>query len=334
MLTLNPHQLLFSFTLLMGILIAISSSSWFILWMGLELNLLSFIPIMTSSKNQYSAESALKYFLIQALGSASILAASPFSMISLHLSTLIIFLALLLKVGAAPLHFWFPPVMQGISWMQSLTLMTVQKITPISMMSMLISNMSAMIMILSSILSSLIGAIGGLNQTLTRKIMAYSSINHMAWLLASISFNERMWLIYFLSYTIVSSSVVMILHSNQIFHFNQLLTMNLLSKPLKMSLFLSMFSLGGLPPLLGFLPKMLVIQEFIFTKNSLIWLSTLLFSALLTLFFYLRIAISSFLLASPKIKMSLTQPKSKLSLTLPFINLSPLLYPLVLLIMY
>nr|YP_009407032.1 NADH dehydrogenase subunit 2 [Typhlatya garciai]ASA39581.1 NADH dehydrogenase subunit 2 [Typhlatya garciai] len=334
MLILKPYQLLFSFTLVTGILIAISSSSWFILWMGLELNLLSFIPIMTSSSNRYSAESALKYFLIQALGSASLLAASPLSMTSPLLSSLIIFTALLLKVGAAPLHFWFPPVMQGISWMQSLTLMTIQKIAPISMMSMLISNTSAPIIILSSILSSIIGALGGLNQTLTRKIISYSSINHMAWLLAAITFNEQMWLIYFLSYTLISTSVVAILHSNQIFHFNQLLIMNLLSKPLKLSLLLSMLSLGGMPPLLGFLPKMLVIQEFIFSQSSLIWLMTLLFSALLTLFFYLRMALSSFILASPKMKMSLSPPEPRLSLILPFLNLSPLLYPLALLTIY
>nr|YP_009406927.1 NADH dehydrogenase subunit 2 [Typhlatya pearsei]ASA39450.1 NADH dehydrogenase subunit 2 [Typhlatya pearsei] len=334
MLTIKPHQLLFSFTLFMGILIAISSSSWFILWMGLELNLLSFIPILTSSSNRYSAESALKYFLIQALGSASLLAACPMSLIFPHLSVFIIFTALLLKLGAAPLHFWFPPVMQGISWIQSLVLMTIQKITPIAMMSTLISNFSTSIIMFSSIISSLVGALGGLNQTLTRKIISYSSINHMAWLLAAIMFNERMWLIYFLCYTLISASVVSILHSNQIFHFNQLLTMNLFSKPLKLSLFLSLLSLGGLPPFLGFLPKMMIIQEFLFSQTSIIWLTILLFSALLTLFFYLRISLSSFILASPKTKTSFLLNSPHTFLILPFLNLSPLFYPLILFFMY
>nr|YP_009406940.1 NADH dehydrogenase subunit 2 [Typhlatya iliffei]ASA39463.1 NADH dehydrogenase subunit 2 [Typhlatya iliffei] len=334
MFNIKPHQMLFIFTLSSGIFIAVSSSSWFILWMGLELNLISFIPIMTSSNNQYSAESALKYFLIQALGSASLLAASPLSVIIPSLSMFIIFLALLLKVGAAPLHFWFPPVMQGISWMQALTLMTVQKIAPISMMSVLISSASIQILIFSSILSSLVGALSGLNQTLTRKIMSYSSINHMGWLLAAVSFNESMWLIYFLSYTLISASVVFILHPNQIFHFNQLLTTNLFSKPLKLSLFLSLLSLGGMPPFLGFIPKVLVIQEFIMVSGSLVWLSILLFSALLTLFFYLRMALSAFLLSSPKMKMTLSPSESRPMLIIPFLNLSPLFFPLAILIMY
>nr|YP_009406992.1 NADH dehydrogenase subunit 2 [Typhlatya monae]ASA39528.1 NADH dehydrogenase subunit 2 [Typhlatya monae] len=334
MLTLKPYQIMFSITLLLGIFIAISSSSWFILWMGLELNLMSFIPILSSSKNRYSAESALKYFLIQALGSASLLAASPLSTIIPSLALMTIFLALLLKVGAAPLHFWFPPVMQGISWPQSLTLMTIQKIAPMSMMSMLISKTIMPIIIFSSITSALVGGLGGLNQTLTRKIMSYSSINHMAWLLSAISFNERLWLIYFSSYTIVSSSVVFILHSNQIFHLNQLLIMNISSKSLKLSLFLALLSLGGLPPLLGFIPKMMVIQEFIFSCSSLLWLSILLFSALLTLFFYLRMTLSSFSFSTPKMKMTLMFKEPRFLLSSSFINISPLFYPIMLIIIY
>nr|WRV01099.1 NADH dehydrogenase subunit 2 [Stygiocaris lancifera] len=331
----KPHQLLFSFTLLLGVFVAVSSSSWFLLWMGLELNLMSFIPILSSSSNRYSAESALKYFLIQALGSASFLAAAPISTVLHSLTFLIILMALLLKVGAAPLHFWFPSVMQGIQWLQALSLMTIQKIAPISMMSAILpSSNYSVIMITASISSSLIGGLSGLNQTLTRKILSYSSINHMGWMLSAIMFNESLWIIYFVSYSIVSSSVVFILHSSQIFHINQILVMNLFSKPLKFSLFLALLSLGGLPPLLGFLPKMMVIQEFIISSASLLWLSILLFSALLTLFFYLRMALSSFMLASPKMKMNLTSSQPRCTFILSFINLSPLLYPLILTTIY
>nr|YP_009407005.1 NADH dehydrogenase subunit 2 [Typhlopatsa pauliani]ASA39541.1 NADH dehydrogenase subunit 2 [Typhlopatsa pauliani] len=334
MLILKPHQLLFSLTLVMGISIAVSSSSWFIMWMGLELNLLSFIPILTSSSNRYSAESALKYFLIQALGSASLLAAVPLSFIFHQLTALVILTALILKVGAAPLHFWFPPVVQGIQWPQALTLMTVQKVAPISVMSTLVSETTSFIFLTASISSSLVGGLGGLNQTLTRKIMSYSSINHMGWLLSAITFSESLWLIYFISYTVISSSVVFILHSNQIFHMNQILGASILSKPLKLSLFLTLLSLGGLPPLLGFFPKMMVIQEFIVSGASILWLSALLFSALLTLFFYLRMALSSFLISSPKMKMTLILANPNKIVAVSFINMSPLLFPMILAMIY
>nr|YP_009406979.1 NADH dehydrogenase subunit 2 [Stygiocaris lancifera]ASA39515.1 NADH dehydrogenase subunit 2 [Stygiocaris lancifera] len=334
MLILSPHQLLFSSTLFLGIFITVSSSSWFMLWMGLELNLMSFVPILTSTSNRYSAESALKYFLIQALGSAFFLGAAPISMLMYSFMFPIILMVLLLKMGAAPFHFWFPPVMQGIQWPQALLLMTIQKIAPISMMSVVLSGANSIVVIMASIFSSLVGGLSGLNQTLTRKILSYSSINHMGWMLGAITFNEPLWIIYFSSYSIVSSSVVFILHSNQIFHINQILVMNLFSKPLKLSLFLSLLSLGGLPPLLGFLPKMMVIQEFINSKASLLWLSILLLSALLTLFFYLRVAVSSFMLSYPKMKMNMSPTQPRLTFTMSFINLSPLLYPLVLIAIY
>nr|ASA39555.1 NADH dehydrogenase subunit 2 [Typhlatya galapagensis] len=334
MLIISAPQILFFLTLITGMMLAVSSSSWFIMWMGLELNLMSFIPIMSFMGNRYSSESALKYFLIQAMGSATLLMAAPLCFSSPNFSYLIILTSLLLKSGAAPLHFWFPTVMQGIEWPQCLTLMTIQKVAPLSLMSSLTSLSCLTMMTMFSILSSLVGAIGGLNQTFTRKILSYSSINHLGWMIAAILFNEKMWLMYFISYLLISASVVSILHFNQIFHLNQLLSMNFHSKPTKLTLFLSLLSLGGMPPMLGFIPKMMLIQEFILTNSSLIWLATLLFSTLLTLFYYLRIAMSSFLLSSKKTTPLTKKSFPKLLLSTTLINLSPMLFPLLITIIY
>nr|AGY61268.1 NADH dehydrogenase subunit 2 [Halocaridina rubra] len=334
MLVLKPHHGLFLITLLAGLLIAVSSSSWFILWMGLELNLMSFIPLLSSSENRYSAESALKYFLIQALGSSSLLMASTLSLFMSKAWTSIVLLSLLLKTGAAPFHFWLPPVMQGIDWFQCFILMTIQKIAPISMMSLILTNLSSLTLALSSILSATVGALGGLNQTLTRKILAYSSINHMGWMLAAISANEQMWAIYFVVYSLITLSVVSIFSSKQIFHINQVLTTNIYPQTTKMMLFLNLLSLGGMPPLLGFFPKMMMIQEFMSKQLSLLWLSILLASALLTLFFYLRVANSSLMLSSLKTKYSLQTNLSNFILSSSLLNMSPALYPLLLLVSY
>nr|AGY61307.1 NADH dehydrogenase subunit 2 [Halocaridina rubra] len=334
MLVLKPHHVLFLITLLAGLLIAVSSSSWFILWMGLELNLMSFIPLLSSLENRYSAESALKYFLIQALGSSSLLMASTLSLFLSKAWTSIVLLSLLLKTGAAPLHFWLPPVMQGIGWFQCFILMTIQKIAPISMMSLILTNLSSLTLVSSSILSATVGALGGLNQTLTRKILAYSSINHMGWMLAAISVNEQMWAIYFMAYSLITLSVISIFSSKQIFHINQVLTTNIYPQTTKMMLFLSLLSLGGMPPLLGFFPKMMMIQEFMSSQLSLLWLSILLASALLTLFFYLRVANSSLMLSSLKTKYSLQTNLSSFIISSSLLNMSPALYPLLLLVSY
>jgi len=69
------------------------------------LNLLSFIPLISSKTNTYSSEAALKYFLVQALGSCIILARAPSSLLSQDLPKILIVASLLLKIGAAPLHF-------------------------------------------------------------------------------------------------------------------------------------------------------------------------------------------------------------------------------------
>nr|QFQ01344.1 NADH dehydrogenase subunit 2 [Nematocarcinus gracilis] len=328
MMTLHPAQILFFFSLTLGTLITFSSTSWFTAWLGLELNLLSFIPIISSKSNQYSSEAALKYFLIQALGSAIILASAP-SLLIFNEPLALISMALLLKMGAAPLHFWFPSVMEGISWPQCMILMTIQKVGPMLMLSYTFSSLSISIIMLSSIISSLVGGLGGLNQTLIRKIMAYSSINHMAWMLAALFMSETMWATYFMTYAVVSTSIALIMHTHQIFHFSQLSSFNFKSTSLKLTTFIALLSLGGLPPFLGFIPKWLVIQEMINSK-SFIWLVFLLFSALITLFYYLRITMTSMTLSSPKVKTSIKNSSQALLPSIMFINLFPMLLPLTL----
>nr|YP_010242188.1 NADH dehydrogenase subunit 2 [Notostomus gibbosus]QTI83228.1 NADH dehydrogenase subunit 2 [Notostomus gibbosus] len=328
---LHPAQILFLSSLFLGTLITLSASSWFTAWLGLELNLLSFIPLISSKYNQYSSEASLKYFLIQALGSSIILASAPCSLTFEITPNTMICSALLLKMGAAPTHFWFPSVMEGINWYQCILLMTIQKIGPMLMLSYTLPATSAHILVVSSILSSIVGSLGGLNQTLIRKVMAYSSINHMSWMIAALLLNENLWAIYFMVYAAVSSSIVLILQSQQIFHFSQLSNHNFKTSSLKLTSFIAFLSLGGLPPFLGFIPKWLVIQELASAK-AFIWLLFLLASALITLFYYLRIALTSMTLSSPKLKTNLLQSSKSMLTAIMFLNLFPIFTPLALML--
>nr|YP_010713881.1 NADH dehydrogenase subunit 2 [Glyphocrangon regalis]WDD39101.1 NADH dehydrogenase subunit 2 [Glyphocrangon regalis] len=320
-------RLLFFITLMLGTFIAVSSSSWFSAWMGLELNLLSFIPIISSSSNIYSSEASLKYFLIQALASAILLIGAPALILFKVLPNVFILMSLLMKMGAAPVHFWFPTVMQGIKWNYCLILMTIQKIAPMLLVSSLIySNWTFYMICLSSILSSLIGALSGLNQTLLRKIMAYSSINHMAWMLAAIPFNMNIWFNYFIIYSLMSASVVALLYFLQAYHFNQMSMFSTSLTFMKVLVSFSLLSLGGLPPFLGFIPKMMIIQ-LLSAQNMFLWMLILLFSALLTLFYYLRMILMSFTLSSPKIKILIKKNNYLLLYSFSYLNLSPLIIP-------
>lgn len=329
-LTIHPALLFFFFTLNLGILITISSSSWFGCWLGLELNLISFVPLLTSKYDTYSSEAALKYFLIQALGSATILIRVSCNFLNAHSINLIIFIALLLKSGAAPLHFWFPPVIQGIKFTQCIILITLQKIAPITIISYTLHIERIWLpLFLTSILSRVVGALGGLNQTLIRKIIAYSSINHIAWMLAAISISTSLWGFYFIIYSIVTTTVMLLFYSQQILHIKQVVNTTIESPFVKVALFFNLISLGGLPPFLGFVPKALLIN--VLTLNrQFIWLSVLLFRALITLFFYLRLSLTAFTIVSHKTKLS-QHMHTKRFMILTLVNLFPLVRPLLLL---
>ncbi|YP_001382120.1 NADH dehydrogenase subunit 2 (mitochondrion) [Penaeus chinensis] len=324
---LSSSQMLFFSTLSLGTLLSISSSSWFGAWIGLELNLLSFIPLISSKNNQYSSEAALKYFLIQALGSSIIVMSASFTMSFNELSTLLFTAALLLKSGAAPFHFWFPSVMEGLQWPQVIILMTIQKIAPLSLLSYVLYSPSLPIIPAAIITSALVGAIGGINQTFLRKILAYSSINHMAWMMSAILISETNWLIYFSFYCLISTSIAILFNYQEAFHISHILNHSSHSSQMKMLTFSSLLSLGGLPPFTGFIPKWLIIQEMIST-HMFITLGILLASALLTLFYYLRIAMTAFTISSPKTKWSVKLvAKSYLTPYMLYFNMFGLLAP-------
>nr|YP_010954436.1 NADH dehydrogenase subunit 2 [Ostrocerca truncata]WMV01999.1 NADH dehydrogenase subunit 2 [Ostrocerca truncata] len=299
----NPTKFLFLLTLMGGTLISTSANSWFGAWMGLEINLLSFIPLMTNSKNLFSTEASLKYFLVQALASATLLLSviigsllfnsSLFNGASFTVINMLISSSLLLKMGAAPFHFWFPGVMEGLNWMNGLMLLTWQKIAPL----MLISYTFKLDLFFSLIivLSVLIGSLGGLNQTSLRKILAYSSINHLGWLLAAMAVGENIWCMYFSVYAFLSFAIIFMLNSFKIFHVIQIFSLNTINPINKFALFVTLLSLGGLPPFVGFMPKWIVIQGMVNTGHMFL-ITLMVVTTLITLFYYLRTSFGAFML--------------------------------------
>ncbi|YP_010328119.1 NADH dehydrogenase subunit 2 (mitochondrion) [Bactrocera neohumeralis] len=323
----NSAKIMFFFILMTGTLITVSSNSWLGAWMGLEINLLSFIPLMNSN-NLTSTEASLKYFLTQAMASAVLLFAImlmylnnyPITQDNSSYSNLIIISSLLLKSGTAPFHFWFPNVMEGLSWMNALTLMTWQKIAPLMLISYTTQNTFIFVAIIASTIT---GSLGGLNQTSLRKLMAFSSINHLGWMLAAMQANESMWCIYFSFYTFLSFSLTFMFNNFKMFHINQLFNSFFNSKILKFILFLNLLSLGGLPPFIGFLPKWLVIQLLVL-KSQYMLMTIMTVMTLITLFFYLRLCFAAFMLNYYEnnwtINMVINNISFKLMLVLSFIS--------------
>nr|WDR45084.1 NADH dehydrogenase subunit 2 [Sabethes quasicyaneus] len=292
---------IFFIMLICSSLITISANSWLSAWMGLEINLLSFIPLMNEGKkNLMTSESSLKYFLIQAFASSILLFSIILNMLMFNnnwmmlnnFNELLMLSTLLLKSGAAPFHFWFPNVMEGLNWMNSLILMTWQKIAPLMLIS---YNWNYYLFIISILFSITIGSLGGLNQISLRKLMAFSSINHLGWMLIAMMNNELLWMSYFFLYSFLSSSIILLFYNFKMFYFNQINNFFLINPIIVFFLFLNFLSLGGLPPFLGFMPKWLVIQNLIFMNQYFLLFIITCFS-LITLFYYLRMSYSIFML--------------------------------------
>nr|QHF17840.1 NADH dehydrogenase subunit 2 [Acrotaeniostola dissimilis] len=293
---------MFFFIMITGTMITVSANSWLGAWMGLEINLLAFIPLM-SDNNLMSTEASLKYFLTQAMASAVLL----FAIIMMYLNNspvmqsnsiyinLIILSSLLLKSGAAPFHFWFPNVMEGLSWMNALILMVWQKIAPLMLISYTIQSNFNLFIMMVIIISTIVGSLGGLNQTSIRKLMAFSSINHLGWMLAAMQTSESMWLIYFSFYTFLSFKLIFMFNTFKMYHINQMFNCFFNSKVLKFMIFLNFLSLGGLPPFIGFMPKWLTIQLLI-ENNQYFLMAIMTVMTLITLFFYLRLCFAAFML--------------------------------------
>nr|YP_009935670.1 NADH dehydrogenase subunit 2 [Nephus oblongosignatus]QNS38574.1 NADH dehydrogenase subunit 2 [Nephus oblongosignatus] len=317
------NKILFILMLISGTFISISSFSWFSMWMGLELNLLSFIPLMNESTSK-SSEASLKYFIIQALSSMFVLYSILMtSMINENLSiletplTLILNSALLTKLGAAPFHFWFPEIIEGLNWMNSLILLTWQKIAPFTLLTYNFYNINFFSMII--FMSMLISGIMIWNQTSLKKIMVYSSINHIGWMLSILLFSPMIWMNYFLIYSFMSLILISMFKKFEIYSIQDIFNFTNLSKFSKLFFFLNFLSLGGLPPFLGFFPKWMTLK--ILMSNNLIFLPlVMIFFTLLTLYVYLQICIQSLILKFEEKKNFFPFSKSFTIPSLTFIN--------------
>nr|WCO10117.1 NADH dehydrogenase subunit 2 [Istiophorus platypterus] len=296
---MNPYILAtLLFGLGLGTTITFASSHWLLAWMGLEINTLAILPLMAQHHHPRAVEATTKYFLTQATAAAMLLFASTTNAwltgqwdilnMSHPLPTTMITLALALKIGLAPTHTWLPEVLQGLDLTTGLILSTWQKLAPFALL-LQIQTTNPSILILLGILSTLVGGWGGLNQTQLRKILAYSSIAHLGWMILVLQFSPSLTLLALLTYFIMTFSTFLVFKLNKSTNINTLAT-SWTKAPILTSLApLVLLSLGGLPPLTGFMPKWLILQEL--AKQDLAPLATLAaLTALLSLYFYLRIS--------------------------------------------
>lgn len=291
-----PSMLLFALVLLLSVFMVISSPRWVGAWVALEVNLISFIPMILRRGVVTSVESCIKYFLVQAFSSLLFILSVLLSIsggfilewIFVAPISLLLIISLLIKLGAAPFHFWFPAVSAGIGWAQNFMLMTWQKIGPLILLNYVLS-LRPLLMVLVG-LRTYVGSVGGLNQSSLRKLLAYSSINHLGWLMAGSCFGIKFTIIYFTIYMVSNLGLVGGLYSCGFYYLTQVYYYR--GSQFNTLLFLfNWMSFGGLPPFIGFFGKWLLIN--LIVRGGITFLCTLiLIIRLISLYYYTRVCYS------------------------------------------
>nr|AGU68688.1 NADH dehydrogenase subunit 2 [Ptilinopus dupetithouarsii viridior]AGU68780.1 NADH dehydrogenase subunit 2 [Ptilinopus dupetithouarsii dupetithouarsii]AGU68689.1 NADH dehydrogenase subunit 2 [Ptilinopus dupetithouarsii viridior]AGU68691.1 NADH dehydrogenase subunit 2 [Ptilinopus dupetithouarsii viridior]AGU68692.1 NADH dehydrogenase subunit 2 [Ptilinopus dupetithouarsii viridior] len=338
---MSPYaKLISTSSLLLGTAITISSNHWVMAWTGLEINTLAIIPLISKSHHPRAIEATIKYFLVQATASALLLFSSmsnawttgqwDITQLTHPTSCLLLTIAIAMKLGLVPFHFWFPEVLQGSSMAIALLLSTALKFPPITILFLTSHSLNPTLLTTMAIISTALGGWMGLNQTQIRKILAFSSISHMGWMTIIITYSPNLTLLTFYLYTLMTASVFLTLNATKVLKLATMMTSWTKTPMLNATLMLALLSLAGLPPLTGFLPKWLIIQEL--TKQEMTTAATTMaMLSLLGLFFYLRLTYYSTITLPPNSVNHMKQwhvDKPTSTLIPPLTSMSILLLPL------
>nr|AAL67603.1 NADH dehydrogenase subunit 2 [Ceratophora karu] len=323
---------LLSTGIMMSTILVASSNNWLLAWLSLELNTLAILPIISKTKHQRAIEATTKYFLTQTTASCLLLLSSTINawqtgmwnilQISNELSAITMLIALTMKLGTAPIHFWLPEVMQGTTLKTALLITTWQKIAPITLMFSTSNHLPSNITLVMALLSIYIGGWAGMNQTQLRKTMAYSSIVNTGWTLLTLTTEPKTSLINIFMYMIITIPMFFLMASTSTKTLQNMATTWTSSPTASTTLAILLLSTAGLPPLTGFLPKLLILDELV-TQNLVPMAAMATSSSLLSLVFYLRITYLTTLLNPPCSSTSTTKWRQNITGT-KTISLVPL----------
>nr|AAY86093.1 NADH dehydrogenase subunit 2 [Plethodon electromorphus] len=296
------------FSLSIGTVITMSGNHWFLAWMGLELNTLAIIPLLSKTHHPRATEATTKYFLIQSVASALLLFATmlnasytgEWTIINMQtpIPTLMLMIALMIKLAVAPFHLWLTDIIQGLNLTACLIVLTWQKLAPMALLIQTSPEMNPTLITSLGALSMLVGGWGGLNQSHLRKIMAFSSIAHLGWMIIVVPYLPSLTLLNLMMYLLMTSSIFLMMMTLLTTNMNKTTSSWMKNLPLFSMMTIILMSLGGLPPMSGFIPKWMILEELI--KQNMTSLAVLaIISTLLSLFFYLRLSYMTSLTTSP-----------------------------------
>nr|YP_001648572.1 NADH dehydrogenase subunit 2 [Ptilocaulis walpersi]ABW83893.1 NADH dehydrogenase subunit 2 [Ptilocaulis walpersi] len=264
--------------LTLGALLLVSSINWLSIYLVIELQtLILFILTALKRDSAYGTEAALKYFILGALSSSLFLFGCGLlyglvgetsvqginSILTIDVGKILITISLLFKLAAAPFHMWAPDVYEGAPTIITALLATVPKVGIFSILVQIGPVIN--VILISAVLSIIYGAIGALNQTKIKRLLAYSGIGHMGFILLGVAIDtfesiqaSLIYIIIYIIITICSFTIILSLNLTK----NLIIEISGLSGDnpvIAATLALTLFSVAGIPPLAGFLSKLLIL---------------------------------------------------------------------------
>jgi len=313
---------------MLGMMVMVSAHSFLTIYLGLELLSLSVYAMVALHRDSLPAsEAAMKYFVLGALASGMLLygmsilygvtGSLDISVVSdnlvsnmqekgvvLAFALVFVIIGLAFKLGAVPFHMWVPDVYHGAPTVVTGFIGTAPKIAAFAMvMRLLIEGLGQLhaqwqdILIILSILSLAVGNIIAIAQTNLKRMLAYSTISHVGFiLLGFIAGTDQGYsasMFYIMTYALMALGAfgIIILLSRAGFEADKLDDIKGLDKRNRWYAFLMMilmFSMAGVPPTVGFHAKWQVLQSIV--AVDLVWLAAVAVAfSIIGAFYYLRI---------------------------------------------
>lgn len=278
---LVPSYYCFIFIYLVSFIVVIRREDWFLVWMGLEINIISFLILIYKRYRIIVGESCLRYFFIQSIGSSLFI---RFFFIKKFFLGGMLSVILRLKIGAGPFFFWFPSLCLGLDWFSCYFLILFQKILPLMLIFLLVHWILWIIVFVSLI----IGVLGSFNQRNLKSLLAYSSIHHLGWIIIVGILKNIRWLLYLFIYGIVLLRVIVLLFKDEVIDLRYFYT-----SKYKLIYLIRIMRIGGVPPLLGFFLKWIALVRII--ELGMIYLFILVVVSVIILYIYIRIVYDVFI---------------------------------------
>lgn len=244
----SPFLMMSFFLCVVGNLLSIRRIRWLGLWLGMEINLFSFL-VLTNPEGCRVIQPRIVYFVVQRIGSIILLFGFIVNFYQFRSwGRFLIVLGLIMKRGVFPFHSWVPRVVGCARWIVGIIILTWQKLSPFVFFSFFPGSV---ILVFRLVLICVVGCLGGLSQNRVRIMLVYSSFVHNSWLLVSLISSFSSFIIYFFVYRV---GLIM-------FFVRCLIRGKVMVNRYLMSVGgrLGLLILSGVPPFIGFFSKLIVV---------------------------------------------------------------------------